>query len=251
MELIETSDSWVSGYVTSVVREYHKHSGCSVIGGTPMCGKQDIVNTFKPHNVKCAIVFASVEAHSWITKTNTLCKLYEVYPSSSESPEGEDSDGVVHIHVNPQVSRNAREALSFLTYIAENYETLPDAVLFLHGDEHDHHTLTGVEDTKKAAMEFFPFGDLERDAIIYVRSMRTAEYNHFHHESKHEVELKVDELWDSVFEKHGFGSREGVQVLSPCCAQFGVSKAAIRLRPVEYYRATVDLELQGRHREYR
>ena len=124
-----------------------------------------------------------------------------------------------------------REASSFLKFIIENYDSLPHFVAFLHGHENANHQL-------------LPFPRLE--------GIRRAKKHH-HYISlnalmsskrigrKHGGHVALQKYWDSHFRDIFDGMDFPEHMRFMCCAQFIVSRHAIRRHPRAVYKRLYDL----------
>ena len=138
-----------------------------------------------------------------------------------------EPDPVCSLPVN-----RGREASSYLKFIVENYDHLPRFVAFLHGHERAHHQL-------------LPFPLLE--------AIQRAKKNDYHYislnatisskriQDGHPGHAALQKYWDSHFRDIFNGIDFPEHLWFMCCAQFIVSRAAIRRHPRAVYQRLYNL----------
>ncbi len=122
-----------------------------------------------------------------------------------------------------------REASSFLKFITAFYDELPKRVAFVHGHEYAWHQRFEILSAIRCAKNDKPFVSLN---VIFMddRNMSNPTY------------IGIKDLWDDHFKPYlniDFPER----VFHDCCAQFIVSRAAIRRLPKEAYEHWLQLLL--------
>lgn len=157
-----------------------------------------------------------------------------------------------------------REAMAYLTYIIDNYHSLPDAVLFFHPHKSTWHNNILLDlDSAKTISRLNP-AHVVRQGYFNARCHHDPGCPDWIHLDRPQAE------WDLVKKKEEQYFTSSVwrdlhpldpfpKALSqPCCAQFAVSGERIRARPksdYEHYRqwifdTTIEDEFSGRIMEY-
>lgn len=179
--------------------------------------------------------------------------LYQVVDSGTRSPSYVTPDAMRNMTCGECCRRRfmpnrGREAPSYLRYIAERYDTLPQWVIFLQGKPHgDPSLLNRVSDclwreeprewTVDAAADFLPIVP-----TIYVTD-RSLHYEDW--------QPGYTELWNQwgtgfPFEEtpHLPRSPKGIRTVSfDCCAQFLASRRALRRNPRQLYEVGSEVAL--------
>ena len=166
---------------------------------------------------------------------------------------------------SPRVPKNkGREAMVYLTYVIDHYDTLPDTVLFFHPDEIAWHN--------NILLDLNTANTISRLSDPHVA--RAGYFNsRCHHDPGCPDWLHIDrpeEEWDFVRkeEERYFTSKLWRElhpsaplpssISQPCCAQFAVSAERIRVHPRSEYRryrdwllkTELDDQISGRVMEY-
>ena len=125
---------------------------------------------------------------------------------------------------HPQVSINkAMETVAYLRYIIDHYDELPRHVIFLHDHRTAWHQLDMVELLHAVRLEAYPFFSLNG---IWNRGLQPENYAHvarFWHEN--DLDRDIGPL-----------PSDNNAIEFMCCAQFVVSRARIRQRPLALWR---------------
>ena len=125
---------------------------------------------------------------------------------------------------HPQVSINkAQEAVAYLRYIIDHYDELPRRVIFLHDHRTAWHQLDMVDLLHAVRLDAYPFFSVNG---IWNRGLRPKDYAHaarFWHENGLDRAI-------------GPFPRDNNAIAFMCCAQFVVSRARIRQRPLALWR---------------
>lgn len=138
------------------------------------------------------------------------------------------------------VPRNqGRESMVYLTYLIDNYFSLPDIVIFLHAERYQWHNDDPLYDGARS---------LSRLRLLYVREQGYVNLRctwalgcpHEIHPLDHEAteissETHADEVYAAAFRELFPGVKVPDSVGVSCCAQFAVSKETIMKRPLEEY----------------
>lgn len=131
----------------------------------------------------------------------------------------------------------------YLTYILDNYDSLPDYMVFIHGHSRAWHQPEPIP-MKLTSLNFTAL-DLEHYINLRCTTNPGCDETTFidatHvHDGESRIQAKLmPGFWRTMFPESlsywGMGpppSAIGV----PCCAQFALTRAAVQLRPKEFYR---------------
>lgn len=137
------------------------------------------------------------------------------------------------------------EALAYLTYIVENYERLPEAVVFIHGHESAWHAPSSMKHVLKNTCFSLAIGyhNLNHGNDARVHDFCLSERGpppKFQVAAKEEVEGLLRQNWVSVF-KPAFNNTFPRRICSDCCAQFVVSRARLQHHPRLFYEQLLQL----------
>ena len=148
-----------------------------------------------------------------------------------------------------------REGMTYLTYIIDNYSSLPDIVIFLHAERYQWHNDDPLYDGARTLSRLQLTYILEQ-GYVNLRCVWTLGCPHEIHPLDHPADEITSETraFKELFPDAPIPESIGVS----CCAQFAVSKATILQRPREEYERyrrwllETDLEdgLSGRVLEY-
>lgn len=143
-----------------------------------------------------------------------------------------------------------REASSYLKYIIENYDNLPNKIAFIHGHEDADHQrypkglLRAIEDAKTDEFDFISLNNwihLKKDTGP---SPQLPVHPNSHEIGDHpKVYEEMRNNWDTVF-RPIFGINLPQYFRFPSCAQFIVSKKAIQRRPKSEYQKLYDFMME-------
>lgn len=115
-----------------------------------------------------------------------------------------------------------RESETYLRYIIENYNNLPDIVVFLQGNPFDHLKIRSTN-------------YINDEIQTHINSDCVIPLNNFYHEC-HNVFTRTRESYNALFNTeipHNFGFSPGAQYIVP--------KECILYRPLEYYTTIVNV----------
>jgi hypothetical protein len=128
------------------------------------------------------------------------------------------------------------EASSYLKYIIDHYENLPEIMIFIHDEnESRHHDGELTELLPKLVQKY-----------IYEEENKYYEFNNISFTTLDNIRLNIAErvthFWRDNFQKPlGFGSiNETLPMSRKCCAQFLVTKERVLCRSKEYYKNYYD-----------
>ena len=143
----------------------------------------------------------------------------------------------------PRVPQNkGREAMVYLTYIIDHYESLPDVVLFFHPHQHAWHNNILLD--LNTALTIRRLGDARVVEKGYMNSRchhdpGCPDWLHLDRPKeeldfirKKEEEYFTADVWHDL---HPGAPPEPPAISQPCCAQFAVSGERIRSRPLSDY----------------
>jgi len=137
------------------------------------------------------------------------------------------------------------EALAYLTYIVDNYERLPEAVIFIHGHESAWHAPSSMKHVLKNTCFSLAIGyhNLNHGNNARVHDFCLSERGpplKFQAAAKEEVDGLLRQNWVSVF-KPAFNNTFPRRICSDCCAQFVVSRARLQHHPRSFYEQLLQL----------
>ncbi|MCJ1436600.1 hypothetical protein MMC27_005980 [Xylographa pallens] len=147
----------------------------------------------------------------------------------------DNTSAPLHTPVN-----KGREAMAYLTYVIDNYEALPDTVLFLHSHRDGEFRAWHVDNEAHDNVESVQALRLDYVAVAGYVNLRCGLLPGCNHEVQPfrsppvdglEVEHAMHDAWKAMFPGEALPHEIGV----PCCAQFAVSKQQIRARPKTDY----------------
>ena len=137
---------------------------------------------------------------------------------------------------NKHVPNIAAEATTYLHYIIHNYDTLPKNLIFIHDENSSWHhegkitdnVYGWIEEYEKLGKTYYEFNShhtLSVDAVEEVQNLNRGSDNN----------KAYSDLWNTVFREY-IGEFKNVRPKTgKCCAQFIVSRDAIRQHPREFY----------------
>ena len=162
--------------------------------------------------------------------------LYTVNPSSRPSPSS-STDTILTTPLN-----KGHESMAYLTYIIDNYDSLPATLAFLHSHHSGFlsawHTDTPLHSNTDALNSLqIPF--VQKTGYVNLRCNWNPGCEPTHRYNKH----VTPQVWRSVFadasmsqfSQQGNKSYTPEQVGSACCAQFAVSRERVLQRPKKDY----------------
>ncbi|KAF9886467.1 hypothetical protein FE257_011373 [Aspergillus nanangensis] len=158
------------------------------------------------------------------------------------------------------VSKNkGRESMVYLTYIIDNYDHLPDNVLFIHPQRYQWHNDDPYYDGVPM-LQHFQLPYLQKQGYVNLRCVWVLGCPGEIHplSDDHRENIHAGEYFETGFKELFPGVAVPKEVGVSCCAQFGVTRWKIRERPKsDYVRfrkwlADTDLpdDLSGRIMEY-
>lgn len=125
------------------------------------------------------------------------------------------------------------EAMAYLSYIVDHYDTLADVVVFHHGHRRGwHQEMDSVDEVRRLRVEYVAqrgYASLrclpgcENIIVLADYAVEAAQM------PRYGRDVQLTTLLDDFLDKDA-GERVPVRLASPCCAQFAASRAAIRRR---------------------
>lgn len=158
-----------------------------------------------------------------------------------------------------------REAMVYLTYIIDNYDNLPEVVLFFHADQHTWHNNLILDLDAAEMIRRLSTDRVVRQGYMNARCHHDPGCPNWLHLDRPKTEYDLVnkpeerffnvELWHRL---HGADTPIPKSLSQPCCAQFAVSREAIRRNSIEDYihwrdwlmETKFEDELSGRIFEY-
>ena len=193
-------------------------------------------------------------------KSDDISWVYSELPEFNKSIYTVDDD-----NSEPRVPKNkGREAMVYLTYIIDNYDNLPDTVLFFHPDRIAWHNNVLLDLDTAKTIQRLSDARVAREGYFNSRCDHDPGCPDWLHIDRPKAELdpikKMEERWftSKVWrELHPYAQIPSA-LSQPCCAQFAVSGERIRARPrshYEHYRkwlleADIEDKISGRIMEY-
>ncbi|KAI8943097.1 hypothetical protein NX059_001128 [Plenodomus lindquistii] len=154
-----------------------------------------------------------------------------------------------------------RESMVYLTYIIDNYDSLPDNVLFIHPTRYQWHNddpdYDGVPMLRHLQLPY-----LESEGYVNIRCAWTLgcpqEIKPYEEEGEHRAAVHAGGVYKQAFEQLFPGVKVPRYVGVSCCAQFAATREKIREREIDEYKRwrdwviNTDLEdkISGRVLEY-
>ena len=138
------------------------------------------------------------------------------------------------IEKHKDVPNKAHEATSYLYYILENYDSLPENLIFIHDENSSWHHEGNITDNLEKWIKTY-----EKKGGLYYEfnNMKIEKPRDYHNDAE-------KELWTNVFEPYIGKYEEADPACGLCCAQFIVSKKQILRHPKEFYQKYYDWLIQ-------
>lgn len=140
-----------------------------------------------------------------------------------------------------------KEASSFLKFIIEYYDELPEFVAFLHGHEHAWHhrlpfsLLEALDRAKTSDFQFINLNNVQHSKFITQQVADASAKDRAPDVEVAQVGHRfLQEHWQHIFEPL-LGIPFPAHLRYMCCAQFMVSRRAIRARPRATYQTLYDM----------
>lgn len=137
-------------------------------------------------------------------------------------------------------SAKGNEAMVYLTYIIDHYDTLPDVIFFHHAHlQAWHQTLTSLEElTRLRASYVLKAGYASTrclsgcENIVKLAGGQPGPFPAF---ASLDRKTQLVTLLDAFLEEEEKGETMPEKIAAPCCAQFAVSREAVRWREREWW----------------
>jgi hypothetical protein len=129
----------------------------------------------------------------------------------------------------------AHESTSYLYYIINNYDNLPENLIFIHDENISWHHYG------KITINIYKWIDeYQKNGSTYY------EFNHL--TTPKVTNMKIfDKYWNDVFQESCGNYKDAKPHTGKCCAQFIVSREIIRKRPIELYKKMYDWLINNTH----
>ncbi|KIW89273.1 uncharacterized protein Z519_10126 [Cladophialophora bantiana CBS 173.52] len=168
-------------------------------------------------------------------------------------------------HYSGLPANKGNEAMAYLTYIIDHYDSLPDIVLFFHPPKKSWHNNIVLDTDTAITIKLLSDAHVMRQGYFNTRCHLDPGCPDWLHVDRpkwrYDLQRKPEEpaLSSSLFDDL-FGSDVAIPraISQPCCAQFAVSGERIRQRPLRDYvhyrdwllRTALDDKISGRILEY-
>ncbi|KAK5152764.1 hypothetical protein LTR04_006356 [Oleoguttula sp. CCFEE 6159] len=228
--------------------------------------RQPLLGVGKPEDRVIVLARLERENVDWVEELLSLWQhaIYTVDPTNNTSTS------TLSTPVN-----KGHESMAYLTYIIENFHSLPTTIAFLHshhsGFFNAWHTDAPMHDNVYA-MKHLQLDFVQRSGYVNLRCKWNPGCNKAHRRNTH----ITPEVWQEVFDgtstppvmSNGTSGTDPevaekaihvpAEIATPCCAQFAVSREQVLKRPLEDYvkfrRWIIDTKLDdaksGRVMEY-
>jgi hypothetical protein len=133
------------------------------------------------------------------------------------------------------VPNKANEASSYLYYIINNYNNLPNNLIFIHDEDESWHHEGYI--TKNIYKWIYNF---EKNGSTYYEFNNKYYNKNDAKKYEHDVYDMFIKYWEYIFETPITNYENTPSTRYLCCAQFIVSKKVIMKRPLEFYKKIYD-----------
>jgi hypothetical protein len=151
-----------------------------------------------------------------------------------------DSPSSSHAHT---IYNKGREAMTYLTFLVEHYDSLPAYIVFLHAHKDIEDSLgawhnEGREHDIVAMMRIFNYTTIQGDGYRSLRCEQSPGCPDRIQPARgnSSVERAIGDAWKDLFGN----SRVPKIIAAPCCSQFIVTKAQVLQRPLSEYQRYFD-----------
>ncbi|KAF2095613.1 hypothetical protein NA57DRAFT_79331 [Rhizodiscina lignyota] len=129
------------------------------------------------------------------------------------------------------------EVMIYLTYIIDHYDALPDITIFLHAHRHAWHNNDLLDNDAAQMLQRLSNARVMREGYMNLRCQWDPGCPHWLHPKSDDFHLKKQE---QIFIAKAWGELFPFELMptalsAPCCAQFAVSRDAIRALPISRY----------------
>lgn len=146
---------------------------------------------------------------------------------------------------------NGREALTYLTFIIDHYDNLPDYSVFIHGHERAWHQPASMVD-RLSALNLTAV-EAEGYVSLSCHGGGCDAATIFHLDGTHPEDKRrgahIKDFWDAMLLPRGFGEMPPV-IGRGCCAQFAVHKNAILRHDLAFWTDMREPFLKGPDHEW-
>mmetsp|Transcript_65162 Transcript_65162/g.113840 ORF Transcript_65162/g.113840 Transcript_65162/m.113840 type:complete len:401 (-) Transcript_65162:7-1209(-) len=133
------------------------------------------------------------------------------------------------------------EAKAYLTYIMDNYDRLPDVVFFVHGHRCSWHAKINMDSTIQEMTRCISHGAFNQSYVSLNTWLATECYDLSTKDHKNQRVSHVQTYWSSLI-----STPLPRRFCMDCCAQFAVSRDAIRSHPQAFYKNLLDAVDDGK-----
>jgi len=160
----------------------------------------------------------------WLTHSPYPVVVCSKHSAESQSPS-------LTPELKCMVQNKGRETSSLLKFIIEFYEDLPKRIAFIHGHQYAWHQRFDILSAIGCAKKDKPYVSLNT-IFMNDRNMQNQVYN------------EIGDMWETHFEPY-LKIKFPERVFHDCCAQFIVSRAAIRRIPKAGYEHWLELVMNS------
>ncbi|GAB1218491.1 hypothetical protein ATERTT37_007747 [Aspergillus terreus] len=165
-------------------------------------------------------------------KKDNVSWLFEYFPDWHKSVYVvDDKKAPLTVKLN-----KGRESMVYLTYIIDNYDNLPDNILFIHSQRYQWHNDDPYYDGVPM-LQHFQIPYLQKQGYVNLRCAWVlgcpAEIHPL--SDLHRQDVHAGEYFKDGFKELFPGEEVPAAVGASCCAQFGVTRWQIRKRPKKDY----------------
>ncbi|KAF7193686.1 hypothetical protein HII31_05032 [Pseudocercospora fuligena] len=160
-----------------------------------------------------------------------------------------NKDAPLHTPAN-----KGHEAMAYLSYIIDFYDSLPDISIFMHGHKTAWHNNDLLDMSSSAMVRYLSREKVQQDGYMNLRChWNPGCPDHLHpfateYDEDKSEELLIKDAWMQVFEVEE--SQVPEMLAQPCCSQFAVTKERIRDLPKEKYEHFRDWLLASQLTDY-
>ncbi|KUJ18698.1 uncharacterized protein LY89DRAFT_557500, partial [Mollisia scopiformis] len=188
-----------------------------------------------PPTVNLVLATLAAKPHHW-TESLTIPSL-AIIPYIADDPNAQ---------YHPPANKG-NEAISYLTYLHDFYDILPEISIFIHGSDSSWHIDGVLAHSTKEALNTLDLEEVRRRGYL---NLRTSWANACPVWINTSIQIG-DERYDEKLREEEPFMRAAIEAIfpnkkvpmalaSPCCSQFAVTKERIRRIPKEQYKRAID-----------
>jgi len=188
-----------------------------------------------PPTVNLILATLKHQPYGW-TKSLSINNL-KILPYVADNPAA-----IYHPAAN-----KGNEAISYLTYLHDFYDTLPDISIFIHGSDSTWHIDGVLQHSTRQALSRLDLEEVRKRGYL---NLRTSWENACPVWINTSIQLGDERYDENLREEEPYirGAIENIfpekrvpsGLASPCCSQFAVTKERIRRIPKERYKKAID-----------